>query len=176
MKSKIAIARPDLAGAAELRDQLLEILSSDQLTNGREVERFEATAAEQLEAPYAVAVSSCTAGLMLALRCLGVRGEVVLPSFTFFATGHAVLWNGLTPVLADCDVGSFQIDAADAARRMGARTGALLAVHLFGCPAPVDELERLASAAGLALIFDGAHALGARWRGRGLGARGDATV
>ena len=113
---------------------------------------------------------------MLVERCLGLRGAVVTPSFTFFATAHGLLWNGLRPVLADCDPATFQIDPYSVRRVLGQGCSAIVGVHLFGCPAPIDALETIARDAGLALIFDGAHALGARWRGESVATRGDATV
>ena len=160
---------------------MVEILGSGVLTNGLQVERFEVAAAEYLEVEHCVAVSSCTSGLMLTARCLELQGEVILPSLTFFASGHALLWNNLRPVFADCDPETFQISVesagrllTSAGRLLTSRTSAILGVHLYGCPAPVDELERMASRMGVPLIFDGAHAWGARWKSRG--AYGTATV
>jgi dTDP-4-amino-4,6-dideoxygalactose transaminase len=172
----ISIASPDLPSSSALGERLLEVLESRELTNAGEVAAFEREAAEALEAPECVAVSSCTAGLMLVERCLGLRGEVITPSFTFFATAHGLLWNNLRPVFADCDASSFQIDPASVERALSRRTSAILAVHMFGAPAPVDELERLARRAGVALIFDGAHALGTRFDGKSVADCGDATV
>ncbi len=172
----VPIARPTLPPIEELQRRLAEILGATELTNGPEVARFEAEAAEALEAPECVAVSSCTSGLMLAERCLGLRGETITPSFTFFATAHSLLWNGLRPVLADCDPETFQIDPHSVRRLLSPSCSAIVGVHLFGCPAPIDDLEKIAREAGLALIFDGAHALGARWQGESVAARGDATV
>ncbi|MBI1354136.1 MAG: DegT/DnrJ/EryC1/StrS family aminotransferase [Acidobacteria bacterium] len=172
----VPIARPTLPPVEELQQRLAHILSGTELTNGAEVARFEGEAAEVLEAPHCVAVSSCTAGLMLVERCLSLRGAAVTPSFTFFATAHSLLWNGLRPVLADCDPTTFQIDPNSVRRVMTRGCSAIVGVHLFGCPAPIDELEKLAREAGVALIFDGAHALGARWQGESVAGRGDATV
>jgi dTDP-4-amino-4,6-dideoxygalactose transaminase len=174
--NRISIASPDLPSPSSLGERLLRVLESRELTNAGEVAAFEREAAEMLEAPECVAVSSCTAGLMLVERCLGLNGEVVTPSFTFFATAHGLLWNNLRPVFADCDPDSFQIDPASVARVLTPRASAILAVHMFGGPCPVDELERLAHDAGVHLIFDGAHALGTRWGGESVAARGDATV
>lgn len=172
----ISIARPTLPPVDELQQRLAKILAGTELTNGSEVARFEAEAAEALEAPEVVAVSSCTAGLMLVERCLHVTGEAVTPSFTFFATAHGLLWNGVRPVLADCDPDSFELDPHSVRRVLGPQCSAIVGVHLFGCPAPIDELEQIAREAGVPLIFDGAHALGARWSGESVAARGDATV
>jgi dTDP-4-amino-4,6-dideoxygalactose transaminase len=113
---------------------------------------------------------------MLAARCLELHGEVILPSFTFFATGHALLWNGLTPVFADCDPRTFNLDPNSAAHVAGRQASAIVAVHNFGCPAAVEEIHALARRRGLRLIFDGAHAFGALVNGRSVAAWGDATV
>lgn len=172
----IPIARPTLPPVEELQQRLARILAGTELTNGAEVARFEAEAAEMLEAPECVAVSSCTSGLMLVERCFKLRGEAITPSFTFFATAHSLLWNGVRPALADCDPTTFQIDPQSVRRLLSPSTSAILGVHLFGCPAPIDELTRIAREASVPLIFDGAHALGARWQGRSAAACGDATV
>ena len=172
----IRLVEPRVPRPADLLRGVVEILGSGQLTGGWQVERFEAAAAEYLEVEHCVAVSSCTSGLMLSARCLGLQGEVILPSLTFFASGHALLWNNLEPVFADCDPETFQISLESAGRVLSERTSAILGVHLYGCPAPVDELEGLASAASIPLIFDGAHAWGARWKGRSVASYGAATV
>jgi len=113
---------------------------------------------------------------MLVLKALGVKGEVILPSFTFFATGHAVLWNGLEPVFGDCDQGNWTIDPVDVEARITERTKAILAVHLYGNPAHIDELQWIAKRHGLKLIFDAAHAFGSSYRGSPVGGFGDAEV
>jgi len=113
---------------------------------------------------------------MLVLRCLDLRGEIILPSFTFFATGHAAVWNGLQPVFADCDPHSWTIDVADTENKITAETRAILAVHLYGNPCEVDLLERIAKKHELKLIFDAAHAFGSLRHGRPVGKFGDAEV
>src|ERR1035438_4399723 len=144
------------------------------ITNGSLVQRFESAAAERLGVNHCVAVSSCTSGLMLVLRALGVTGEVILPSFTFFATGHAVVWNGLTPVFADCDPDTWTIDPIDVETRISERTSAIIAVHMYGNPCAVDALEEIAWRHKLKLIFDSAHAFGSRRGGRPVGQFGAA--
>jgi len=126
------------------------------ITNASLVNQLEAAVAERLPVKYCVAVSSCTSGLMMVLRALGLTGEIIIPSFTFFATGHAALWNGLRPVFADCNPDTWNVDPADVERKITKSTSAILVVHLYGNPANVDALERLASRHGLKLIFDAA--------------------
>jgi dTDP-4-amino-4,6-dideoxygalactose transaminase len=146
------------------------------ITNADNVGKFEAAVAERLEVKHCVAVSSCTSGLMMSLRGLGVTGEVIIPSFTFFATGHSARWNGLTPVFADCDPHTWNVDVADVERKITERTKALLIVHLYGNPANIEALTKLADRHNLKLIFDGAHAFGSKYRGRPIGGFGHAEV
>jgi dTDP-4-amino-4,6-dideoxygalactose transaminase len=153
-----------------------EILLSGSLTNSKCVQAFERKACEILGVSECVAVSSCTSGLMLVLRCLGLTGEVILPSFTFFASAHAVLWNGLEPVLVDCDPETFLIEPREVRKAITPRTAAILAVHTFGNPAPAEELEAIAEEHGLALVVDAAHGFGARIGQRGMGGMGSAEV
>jgi len=146
------------------------------ITNASTVEHLEAAVAERLEVKYCVAVSSCTSGLMMVLRALGLAGEVIMPSFTFFATGHAALWNGLRPKFADCREDTWNVDPFDVERKITERTSAILAVHLYGNPCDVAALTRLASRNHLKLIFDAAHGFGSRQQGHSVGQFGDAEV
>jgi dTDP-4-amino-4,6-dideoxygalactose transaminase len=123
-----------------------------------------------------VAVSSCTAGLMLVLRASGLSGDVVLPSFTFSASAHAVVWNGLRPAFADIRPDDLLLDPAAVARSAGVRTSAILATHTYGTPCDTEALGRLARDNGIRLFFDAAHAFGSRHGGRMVGGFGDAEV
>ena len=153
-----------------------QVFAQGLITNGRLVARLEAAVCEHLGVRHCVAVSSCTSGLILVMKALGLRGEVILPSFTFFATGHAALWNGLTPVFADCDAETWNIDPGVVGRAITSRTCAIVGVHLYGNPCPVTELECIAQQHGLKLLFDAAHAFGASYRGQPVGGFGDAEV
>lgn len=170
------ILRPALPPTRRLLRRCREVLESGHLTNGKLVQKLEATAARYLGVPECVAVSSCTAGLMLVERCLGLEGQVIVPSFTFFATAHSLLWNGLEPVLVDCDPRSWNLDLERVRCALGPGVSAILAVHVYGNPAASRELERLAKWAGVRLIFDAAHAFGARRDGQSVGGAGDAEI
>jgi dTDP-4-amino-4,6-dideoxygalactose transaminase len=146
------------------------------ITNADVVAKFEAAVAERLQVQHCIAVSSCTSGLMMVQRAFGLTGEIIIPSFTFFATGHAARWNGLTPVFADCEADTWNVDPADVERKITPRTSALLIVHLYGNPANVEALSQIARRHNLKLIFDGAHAFGSQYRGRPVGQFGDAEV
>ena len=175
-ETKVPLAAPTLPPTADLLEQIRSLLEQSQLTNASAVAEFERQVATYLGVPEVVAVSSCTSGLMLVERLLGLSGEVILPSFTFFATGHSLLWNGLEPVFADCDPDTFNIDPECIEAAITPRTSAILAVHIFGCPAPVQQLKDIATRHGLRLIFDGAHAFGSRIDGTHVIEWGDATV
>lgn len=172
----LPIVSPEGIGGEEFIVDVREILASRQLTNGRFVREFERAAANYLGVPHCVAVSSCTSGLMLTLAALRLSGEVILPSFTFHATAHAVAWNGLKPVFVDCDADTFCISPRAVRERISSNTAAIVAVHIFGNPAAVAEFEQIASDAGIPLIYDGAHAFGSKVGKAHIGAFGAAEV
>lgn len=167
---------PTLPKLRRVLNHYLPVYDRGLITNGALVSRLEDAVAERLNVRHCVAVSSCTSGLCLVVRAMGLEGEVIVPSMTFFATAHALLWNGLRPVLADCRPDSWNIDPADVERRITPRTSAILAVHLYGNPCAVEELSGVAARHGLKLIFDAAHAFGSEYRGRRIGQFGDAEV
>lgn len=163
----------------ELSQVVLEYQSAYRngvVTNSELVARLESAVAERLRVKHCIAVSSCTSGLMLVLNALGLQGEVILPSFTFFATGHAVLWNGLKPVFANSETDTWNISPADVEKRITEATSAILAVHLYGNPCDVTALEAIARRHHLKLVFDAAHAFGSEYRGIPIGSFGDAEV
>jgi dTDP-4-amino-4,6-dideoxygalactose transaminase len=174
----VPIARPALPEFARYVGLLREVYHSRRLSNFAKFSQLlEERAAPALDHPAPLCVSSCDVGMVLAWRALGCRqGEVITPSFTLSSTVNALRWNGLEPVFADIDPRTLCLDPEDVRRRIGPRTVGIAAVHVFGRPAPVTELEELASTHGLRLLFDAAHGIGARYQGRGLGACGDAAV
>jgi dTDP-4-amino-4,6-dideoxygalactose transaminase len=175
-EKRLPIVSPEGLPHDEFLSDVRRILSSRQLTNATFVREFEEVAAEYLGVPHCVAVASCTAGLILTLRALELQGEVILPSFTFHATAHSVLWNGLKPVFADCDSETFCIDPRAVKSQLSEKTVALLAVHLFGNPASVVDLQTIASDLGVPLIYDAAHAFGSEVNERRVGTFGTAEV
>ena len=172
----LQLVRPIVDGAEDIARDIVDVLNSGVLTNAGRVKELERLCAERLGVRHCVAVSSCTSGLMLVLRAADLTGDVVLPSFTFAATAHAVVWNGLRPVFADVDAATLTLSTAAARQASGVRTAAILATHTFGTPCDVDGLEALARERGAALFFDAAHAFGARAGGRPVGSFGDAEV
>lgn len=192
----VPIMRPTLPPFDEVGADWRRSIDTGMLSNIRliapgekgKVVEFEEAVAAYLGVRHAVATSSCTTGLILAARALGMTvlrddgtrspesPEVILPSFTFSATGHAVLWNGAEPVFADCDGPTHQVDPASVAAAVTERTRGIVGVHIFGSPCDADALGRVAADAGVPLLLDGAHALGARYADGPVGIRGDAEV
>ena len=143
----------------ELEERFSAVLESGRFIFGPEVEAFEHEAAAFLGVPHAIGVANGTDALVLVLDALGIgRGdEVICPAFTFYATAEAIARVGATPVFADIDPVTLNLDPEDVSARVGARTKAIMPVHLFGRPAPLAELTEL----GLPLIEDAAQAFGA---------------
>jgi dTDP-3-amino-3,4,6-trideoxy-alpha-D-glucose transaminase len=154
------------------------VLESGRYILGPEVEAFERELAAFVDVRHCVGVANGTEALTIALRALGVGAgdEVVVPALTFFATAEAVVNAGARPVFCDVDPRTFAMTAASAAAAIGERTAALLPVHLFGNPAPMDELRELADSRGLRLLEDAAQAAGATLGGRRAGCLGDAAA
>ncbi|HEX5095915.1 MAG TPA: aminotransferase class I/II-fold pyridoxal phosphate-dependent enzyme [Acidimicrobiia bacterium] len=174
---QLPFARPARPPLEQVFKRIEPSYESGMLTNGPLVRELEARAAQLLEVEHVVAVSSCTSGLMLTLQAVtgGRTGPVVLPSFTFSASAHAVAWNGRTPSFVDCEADSLQISTEDAAEALDGAS-AILATHVFGAPCDVEQLTKLAKAAGVPLVFDAAHAFGARFDDRPVGGHGVAEV
>ena len=169
-------ASPEGIPGDEFLQDVGDILKSKRLTNAGRVRELEEVASRYVGVPFCVAVSSCTAGLLLTLRVLQLHGEVILPSFTFHATAHSALWNGLKPVFADCDEQTFCIDPNAVREKLSSATAAIVAVHLFGCPAPVSELEEVSANSRIPLVYDAAHAFGSKVGDRHVGTFGVAEV
>jgi dTDP-4-amino-4,6-dideoxygalactose transaminase len=168
--------RPELPPAESITPAVGEMLRSGRLTKGLHLERFERLVAGHLRVKHAVAVSSCTTGLMLAYRGLQLEGEVVVPSFTFMATISSLVWAGLRPVFADACRATATLDVEAAERAITPNTSAIVAVHTFGNPAEIERLTQLADRYGLALLFDAAHGFGTLYQGCPVGPQGDAQV
>jgi len=152
-------------------------LRSDWLTTGPRVEEFERDFAAYVGCDHAVAVSSGTAALHVMLAALGVGAgdEVLVPAMTFAASANAVLYCGAKPVFVDVEADTLLVDTRDAARKISARTRAVLAVDYAGQPCDYDSLSALCQTSGLELVADACHSLGARWKGRPSGSLAHAS-
>lgn len=157
-------------GKEEIR-AVVETLESGWLTTGPRTKCFEEAFAHYIGARHAVAVSSCTAGLHLALDAIGVRAgdEVLVPTLTFTATAEVVTYCKAKPVLVDVDPVHFNMSLEDAERKITPKTRSIIPVHFAGHPCSMDSLLDLAAAHGLAVIEDAAHAIPAKYKGRNIG-------
>jgi perosamine synthetase len=174
---QIPLAKPEVGAREE--ELVTEVLRSGRLSLGPMGERFERAFAEWLGVEDAVAVSSGTAGLHLGVRALGWgRGDEVLTSpFSFVASANCLLYEGARPVFCDVDPVTLNLDPSAAAAASGERTAGILPVHIFGFPAAMPELERLAASQGIGLLEDACEALGAvDSQGAKVGARGNLAI
>ena len=160
--------------ADDVRAEYEEVFERSAFCLGPHVDRFEQEIADYLGVSHAVAVNSGTSALHLAVLAagLGPGDEVLVPAHTFIATLWGPLYAGATPILCDVEDTTGNIDVADAARRVTARTRAIIPVHLYGQPADMDAVSALAQRHNLVVIEDAAQAIGARWRGRAAGTIG----
>jgi dTDP-4-amino-4,6-dideoxygalactose transaminase len=173
---KVNIVRPVLPDYSELIEGIQDCLASGMVTKGKYLRVFEEAIASHLNVKHAVAVSSCTSGLMLTYQGLGLTGDVVVPSFTFMATISSLVWCNLRPVFADVDRCTTNLDPAAAEAAITTETSAIVAVHNFGNPAEIDALVQIARKHNLKLIFDAAHGFGTLYQGERVGSQGDAHV
>ena len=154
-----------------------EVFDRGWLTNnGPLVQEFEQRVAEYVGVKHCVAICNGTVALEIAIRAMGLKGEVILPSYTFVATAHAVHSQNLTPVFADIDPVTHRLDVESVARCITPRTSAILGVHLWGQASAVRPLQALADEHGLQLFFDAAHAFGCSYGGEMIGRFGRAEV
>ena len=175
--ARIPLARPEIGAREE--ELVLEVLRSGTLSLGPMLERFEREFALWLGVDDAVAVSSGTAALHLAVRALGwgPGDEVLTSPFSFVASANCLLYEGATPVFCDIDPVTLDLDPAAAAAACGDQTAGILPVHVFGYPADVPALERIAAERGLAIVEDACEAAGAiDAEGMAVGARGNAAT
>ena len=172
----IPLTRPTLPPLKKLAPRLNHILKSGMLTNSKFVAEFEKKCASFLNVNYVDAVVNGTAALMLAVKCLGLKGEVIVPSFTYTSTGHILLWNNLEPVFVDIDLETFNIDPALIEKKITKKTSAILATHVFGNPCDIDTISKIAKKHKLKVIYDAAHAFGANYKGKSVASYGDVSI
>ena len=173
---EIPLSRPYLDEREE--ELVLEVLRSGRLSLGPTIDRFEELLAERVGAPYAVAVSSGTAGLHLLchLAGFGSGDEVVTSPFSFVASANCFMFEGATPIFADIDPQTLNLDPAAVEAAITERTKGIVAVDIFGYPCEIDELRAIAERHGLVLIDDACEALGAEYRGAPVGSHGPSAV
>lgn len=157
---------------------VVDVLQSDFLTTGPKIAEFEQTVADYVGAKYAVAISNGTSALHAACFAAGIGpgDEVITTPLTFAASANCVLYCGGTPVFADVDPKTYNIDPEDIQKKITDRTKAIIAVHLAGQPCDMDAIHSIAREHGLIVIEDGAHALGSVYKGKKVGSMSDMTT
>jgi dTDP-4-amino-4,6-dideoxygalactose transaminase len=171
------VGRPNIGDRNRLMNRFNEILDRRWLTNnGLYVREFEHKVAELLGVKHCIAMNNGTTALEITTRALGLKGEVIVPSFTFIATAHSLQWQEITPVFCDIDPQTHTIDPDLIEGMITPRTTAIIGVHLWGRPCNISALEKIAERRNLKLIFDAAHAFGVSYKGRMIGNFGDAEI
>jgi dTDP-4-amino-4,6-dideoxygalactose transaminase len=174
---RLHVGRPNLGDRARFLERLNDILDRRWLTNrGDYVVELERRIAELVGVRHFVLVCNGTIALELLTRALGLRGEVIVPAFTFVATAHALQWQEITPVFADIDPRTHCLDPASVESMITPRTSGIVGVHLWGRACAIEALSEIASRRKLKLVFDAAHAFGCGTAGGMIGSFGEAEV
>ncbi len=177
IENKVLVTRPVLPELEKYVEYLKKIWATRWLTNeGKFVQQLESRLEEYLKAENLLLVSNGTLALHLALKALDLKGEVVTTPFTFPATTNVLLWEGLTPVFADIDSETYNIDPVDVERKITEKTSAILAVHTYGNPCYVEELQEIADKHNIKLIYDAAHAFGTEYKNQSVIKYGDIST
>jgi dTDP-4-amino-4,6-dideoxygalactose transaminase len=172
----IRLAKPSVPHFDKISKQFKEVLESGMLTNSKYVEIFENNCGSFLKNKNSIAVASGTSALLLAINVLNLKGEVIIPSFTFSSTGHSLIWNKIKPVFADINPETFNIDPKDIERKITKKTSAIIAIHCFGNPADIKSIENIAKKYNLKVIYDAAHAFGSKFQGASVAKFGNASI
>jgi dTDP-4-amino-4,6-dideoxygalactose transaminase len=176
-REPLHVGRPNIGDRERLLGRIGDTLDRRWLTNdGPLVQELEAAVAGRLGVPHCIAMCNGTVALEIAIRAAGLTGEVIVPPFTFVATAHALQWQQITPVFCDIDPRTHNIDPQRVEELITPRTTGILAVHVWGRPAPVGPLTEIAERHGLRLLFDAAHAFGCSYEGSMVGGFGTAEV
>lgn len=174
---KMHVGRPNIGDRQRLLRRINTLLDRRWLTNnGPYVQEFEQHIADVVGVKHCLATCNATAALEIVFKAAGLAGEVIVPSFTFIATAHALQWQGITPVFSDVDPQTHNIDPSCIENLITPLTTGIIGVHLWGRVCDVDTLTSIAKAHRLKLLFDGAHAFGCSHQGRMVGNFGDAEV
>ncbi len=171
------VGGPNIGDRERLLERINDLLDRRWLTNhGPYVREFEQRLTEMLGVKHCIAMCNGTVALEIAARALGLRGEVIVPAFTFIATAHALQWQEITPVFCDVEPKTHNIDPHQAECMITPRTTGIIGVHVWGQPCDVEALAEIAERHNLKLLYDAAHAFGCSHNGRMIGNFGDAEV
>lgn len=164
------VGRPNIGDREFFLSQVNEVLDNKWLTNsGPKVNEFEKKIEDYIGVKHAIAITNGTVALELLIRAAGVKGEVIIPSFTFVACAHAFQWQEIKPVFCDIDLNSHNIDPKEIEKHITPNTTAIMGVHLWGRPCDIEVLEQLAKKHNLKLMFDASHAFGCSYKGKMIG-------
>ncbi|ATX82014.1 dTDP-4-amino-4,6-dideoxygalactose transaminase [Mariprofundus ferrinatatus] len=171
------VGRPNIGSREAFIGYVNDIFDRCWLSNnGPLVQDLERRIADKHDVKHCIAMCNGTIALEIAIRALGLEGEVIVPSYTFIATAHALSWQGITPVFADIDPDTHNLDPDSVCQMITPRTTGIIGVHLWGRPSPVEALQRIADDHDLKLLFDAAHAFGCSYKGRQIGSFGSCEV
>jgi dTDP-4-amino-4,6-dideoxygalactose transaminase len=171
------VGRPNIGDRARFLEKVNDIFDRRWLSNnGTYARELESALAERLGVKHCLVVANGTIGLEIAVRALGLSGEVIVPAYTFIATAHALRWLGLTPVFCDVDPSTHTIDPVSAEKAITEQTTGIIGVHLWGQPCAIDPLQAIADKHDLALLYDAAHAFASTHDNRPIGSFGDLEV
>lgn len=176
-KDRLYVGKPNIGNKKKLITRINDMLDRYLLTNnGVYVQEFEKKIADFVSAKHCIAVCNATIGLQIAIRALNLKGEVIIPSFTFVATAHALQWEEITPVFCDIEPETFNIDPKKIEALITPKTSGIIGVHLWGRACNIDVLKEIADKNSLKLLFDAAHAFGCSYRGMKIGGFGNAEI
>jgi dTDP-4-amino-4,6-dideoxygalactose transaminase len=171
------VTRPDLPSLDEFIPYLREIWRSKILTNGGPFhQKFEEELSKYLGVRYIALFTNATIGLVTALQALRITGEVITTPYSFVATAHSLIWNGIKPVFVDVDPVTFNLDPAKIEAAITPQTTAIMPVHCYGHPCDVDRIQAIADTYGLKVIYDAAHAFGVKCHCGSVLTHGDLSV
>jgi dTDP-4-amino-4,6-dideoxygalactose transaminase len=176
-QNALHVGRPNIGNRQKFEERVSDILDRRWLTNGgRYVQEFERQLERLLGVKHCIAMCNATIALEIAIRALGMKGEVIVPSFTFIATAHALQWQEITPVFCDIDPQTHNLDPQQVERMITPRTSGIIGVHVWGRACNIEALNEIAQRRNLRLLFDAAHAFGCTYKGQMIGGFGDAEV
>ena len=174
---ELHVGRPNIGQREAFLERVNDLLDRRWLTNdGPYLKQLEQRISQLVEVRSCIAVCNATVGLEIAIKAAGLAGEVIIPSFTFIATAHALDWQQITPVFCDINPATHNIDPSCVEQLITERTTGIIGVHLWGRPCDVEALQDIASRYKLKLLFDAAHAFGCSFNGQMIGNFGNAEV
>jgi dTDP-4-amino-4,6-dideoxygalactose transaminase len=176
-ENALHVGRPNIGERQKFLERVNDILDRRWLTNGgRYVQEFERQLAQFIGVKHCIAICNATVALEIAIRALDMKGEVIVPSFTFIATAHALQWQEITPVFCDIDPRTHNLDPQQVERMITPRTTGIIGVHVWGRACDTAALDAIARKHNLRVLFDAAHAFACTHQNRMIGGFGDAEV